>query len=482
LSALAFVGALTATVVGVGGLLILQRHRAYRRRVSYDPGQSLVLGMGGPTVEAVPVRCEENGFVLPETATKPVSGFLELEVKASIAGRLSDPAVEIRAGDFSDIQYLERGAQGTRFLNVSRLLRCKTAGERVHLNGRGLTWKADWARLHICDEQIAPDDRVLVIAPHPDDAEIAAFGFYADMCATIVTLTAGDASDRYENSAQPWISFPRNTIAKMRVWDSLSVPQFGGVPSERAINLCLPDGRLREMYVSADHDFCGDNDNALDFSTLRRMNYSHPFQDGSACTWSSLVRELCSIIKEVKPSIVVTPHPTLDPHADHLFATLALSEALHFSGSTKGRMFFYTVHNRRSELWPFGPAGSGVALLPILPEDGLGASGFYSHGLSIQRQRQKFIALEAMHDVRDIQWPPDRPGRQVGRRMMEELRGLAHGMGTSPTSYLRRAVRPDELFFVTSIEDGLALARRAVEGRVSTGAASGAGREFVPYQ
>ena len=51
------------------------------------------------------------------------------------------------------------------------------------------------------------DERVLVVAPHPDDAEIAAFGFYADTRAMVVTVTAGDASDRYQNSMQRWMSF-----------------------------------------------------------------------------------------------------------------------------------------------------------------------------------------------------------------------------------------------------------------------------------
>ena len=170
------------------------------------------------------------------------------------------------------------------------------------------------------------------------------------------------------------------------------------------------------------------------------------------------MRDLGRIIAKVEPTIVVAPHPTLDPHPDHLLATVAFAEALQSAGSTMGRMFFYTVHNRRSELWPFGPAGSGVALLPILPEDGNCASGFYSHGLSVERQRQKFVALEAMHDVRDIQWPVGSSYRQVGAHVAGELRALAHGMGVVPTSYLRRAVRPDELFFVTSFDDGAALA------------------------
>ena len=101
---------------------------------------------------------------------------------------------------------------------------------------------------------------MLVVAPHPDDAEIAAFGFYADTRATVVTVTAGDASDRYQNPTQPWMSLTRGAVAQMRVWDSLTIPQFGGVPPERAINLCLPDGRLSEMYLHPDRDFRGEDD------------------------------------------------------------------------------------------------------------------------------------------------------------------------------------------------------------------------------
>src|SRR5262249_58485745 len=142
----------------------------------------------------------------------------------------------------------------------------------------------------------------------------------------------------------------------------------------------------------------------------------------------------------------------------YLFATVALGEALQSAGLTAGRMFLYTVHNRRSEMWPFGPAGSGVALLPLLPEDGICASSFYSHGLSVERQRQKFVTLEAMHDLRDLQWPADATYQRVGLRIAAELSALAHGMGVVPTSYLRRAVRPDELFFVTSLDDGVVIA------------------------
>jgi hypothetical protein len=158
----------------------------------------------------------------------------------------------------------------------------------------------------------------------------------------------------------------------------------------------------------------------------------------------------------------------LDPHLDHLFSSVAVNEALHRANISSGRMFYYSVHNRRSEMWPFGPAGSGVSLLPMLPSDGCCASGFYSHRLSLERQRDKLLALESMHDLRNIQWPV--PRHAAYAKVAEELRSALRGLDHDPTSYLRRAARPDEFFFVTSLSEGAALVRRAMDellGRVA---------------
>ena len=81
-----------------------------------------------------------HGWIfLPEPVIRATSGLLEVEVRASLAGQLSDPSIEIMASHFNDIQFLERGAQGVRFLNVSRLLGPKIVeGEKVRLRGHGL--------------------------------------------------------------------------------------------------------------------------------------------------------------------------------------------------------------------------------------------------------------------------------------------------------------------------------------------------------
>jgi LmbE family N-acetylglucosaminyl deacetylase len=452
-----------AVVAGALALaLFVPRRRAYRRLLTYDPRRNCISGVAGRTVEAFPVRCDSDGFLLPELKPSAASGFLELDVRASITGRIFDPAIEIATDGFRDAQFVERGVRGVRFLNVSRLLVANNLeGGWVQLRGRNLAWHGESTRLHVCHEKVSSEDRVLVIAPHPDDAEIAAFGLYADTNATVVTLTAGDGSDRYSSHYQ-LIDLPRATVAKMRVWDSITIPQFGGVGPEQAINLCFPDGRLREMCSHPDQDYCREDGDELDFAGLRQLNRSPLARTAAACTWKSMVRDLKHIVKELVPTIIVTPHPWLDPNSDHLYATAAVCEAIKSAGLVAGRAFLYCVHNRRSELWPFGPAGTGVALLPVLAEDGVCAAGFYSHPLSADRQQDKFLALEAMHDIRDIEWV-GAPLKMASRRLHEELRGLAHGMGRTPTCYLRRAVRPDEVFFVTSFADAIERTRRAVD-------------------
>ena len=59
-----------------------------------------------------------------------------------------------------------------------------------------------------------------------------------------------------------------------------------------------------------------------------------------------------------------------------------------------------------------------------------------------------------MHDLRDLGAPEPRPARSRLRRVRAEAAAAVVGLGLPPTSYLRRAVRPDELFFVTSFAKG----------------------------
>ena len=457
-----FVGAiflLGVCALSTASVLTLRRN-AYRRLLKYDPRQDHLLGCAFEGVEEISTECDPTGFILPELSANTGSVCLELRLRSSARGSVLDPSIEICHGNFCDRQFFERGVCGARFLNLTRLVRAGVkTGDRVALRGFCLTWSSGTVNLHVCRESVRSDDRVLVIAPHPDDAELAAFGLYADTRATIVTVTAGDGSDRYDSDTCG-LRLSRREIARMRVLDSLIAPQLGGIPLEQILNLAYPDGKLSAMQRDRSGDFCCDCSGSLDFKTLRQLNRSHFVRDEGTCSWESLIADLAHIIDQLKPTVVLAPHPWLDPHLDHQFTTLAVSEAMDKLNLNAGRFYFYVNHNRRSELWPFGPSRSGVAMLPLLPGDVVGCESFYSHNLSLERQREKLVALESMHDLRDFT-RQDQPSFSARlSRIRSEIAGIIHGMGSPPTSYFRRAVRPDELFFVASFEHGRQLCAR----------------------
>lgn len=453
--AIALLGGALAVIIGL-------RHFAYRRRIRFDPRQDWVLGLCGSAITTIPADSDDNVVFLPKEASECTSALLEIRVRSSFLGWLLDPSIEITGADFNDVQYFERGAVGSRFINITRFLRNAEWDKGVRLSGRLLKVFLESAQVHLCAVGINDKDRVLVVAPHPDDAEISAFGVYSSYHSTILTMTAGDLSDRYH---QKQLRLSPSTVAKLRVWDSLTIPRLGGVPEDRIINLCLPDGSLQQLsnrpdaesvpYRKAD---CS-QPHAVDFEALRAMNRSPLAKGGTLSTWSALVDAIAEIIRASRPTIIVTPHPKMDPHIDHQYATCAVCEAMQRLGSkSEVRNFLFSfVHNRRSELWPFGPTGAGVNLPPMFASDGICGSGFYSHSMSPAKQEQKFLALEAMHDLREIVWPIPLTLRSLCSRTFREVKALIQGMDLDPTSYFRRAVRPDELFITASVKDAIAL-------------------------
>ncbi len=385
--------------------------------------------------DVLPVK--GGGFAWPALESDTDSALVWLNLQGG-----SDPLeVTLVTSNLMSKQTFAAGTRGWRALNASAFVGLPT-GASITVNVAGGSLAQPEARLHAFANQLPLDQRILVLAPHPDDAEVAAFGVYAGRRSTIVTITAGNAGDfNYCESVSDPVAHYR-LKGQLRVIDSVTVPWHGQVPVDRAYNLGYFDARLQAMLdqpalpVKEAHI---DNDDVLPY---RSYNQGRLLPNVSRkATWNNLVEDLRTLITKLRPQIVITPDPRLDMHRDHQLTTVAFAQALEQT-SLHPKVLLYTNHADRN-LYPRGPAGQDLPLPPWCAPQPLEAHGFFAHPLSPELQTRKLMALESMHDLRlsptaqfRFGWQPQEACRHVAPLPPPEA------------TPLRGAVRPFELFFV----------------------------------
>jgi hypothetical protein len=353
-------------------------------------------------------------------------------------GAEQDPLVEVSVGEFRIQQYFDAHAVGVRWLNLSGLREQLSAGTEVTIRTHALMLEAETATLRLFDNHLDLQQRILIVAAHPDDAEIAAFGLYADRQASVVTVTAGNAGDMNYRAS---VSDPAEHYALkgyLRAVDSVTIPWQGNIPPERTANLGYFDGQLDAMYLAPQQTFPEVYSANTDVAPYRRANLSKLVSSAARSnSWQHLVEDLVEVLRKVNPGIVVMPDPRLDTHPDHEFTSVALVQALE---QWQGNPIFllYTNHADNNH-YPYGPAGTVVSLPPS--ERHVSVQKIYSHPTAHALQIRKLFALDSMHDLRlspdeqitcssvTIAHRPDYP------RIPEE-------------DYFRRAPRANELFFL----------------------------------
>ncbi|WP_277760329.1 PIG-L family deacetylase [Pseudomonas sp. A34-9] len=385
----------------------------------------------------------EGGLVcLSEPLAQGETLLLELEVKSTWLGRWLDPYVEV--GD--DRQDFERGVSGRRFLNLSGQAAALAQGA-LTLRGRycapsatGTLWvmvNADYAR-----------QRVMVIAPHADDAELAAFGLYS-RCedVSIVTLTQGEIeAEDFQRLGLDQAAAAR-LKGRLRSWDSLVIPLWGAVPAERCVQLGYYCLQLPSMAAEPTQAFGSRESRENDIRSVRRHNpLTLPADVDGQPTWQNLLGDLTALLEHYRPEVIVTPHPELDPHSDHVASTQALLEAIERSHWKPTTLLMYANHLHDNDRWPMGPAGAGIALPPAI--EPLPADRLWSPLLSADVQLDKAMALAMEHDLQ---------GGQVFKRQLRRWiqQGLAgrRWPATGSNEFFRKAVRRHELFWVRDLSD-----------------------------
>lgn len=378
----------------------------------------------------------------PETAGPGWDTAL-LGVSVSVGFEGAAPFIEMASGGTSDRQYFRPGETGPRWLNLSFLRGAVSAGTRVSFRTEGMRVAAGDAPLRLFANDLDLSRSLLVLAPHPDDAEIAAFGVYAFRKSTVVTVTTGNAGPRNYEAVFDDVAEMYHFKGRIRLIDSITVPWLGGIPPDRAFNMGYFDARLAEMYAKPTAvvpEMYGLN---TDIGAYLKYNIGSLLPKRSrASTWANLVDDLETLLKKVNPAVIVAPHPHLDSHEDHQFATVALAEAL-ARRRQRVKLLLYTNHADRNG-YPYGPAGTVMSLPPPVAEEVL-VDRVYSHPVSPDLQRQKLFALESMHDLRPS------PSRSYQLAIGGDRTVAVEQLGRSSAgdvSYFRRAPRSNELFFV----------------------------------
>lgn len=217
--------------------------------------------------------------------------------------------------------------------------------------------------------EIRKGERLLVIAPHPDDETLGAGGLIQAVLARrgsvrVVTVTAGDgyveAVEMVTGQLHPrpaeFIAYGEERVQELRA--AVHTLSNGRA---RVEDLGFPDGGLSALlteYWSRTHP-------ERSATTGESKVYLPRAPDrGAAYDGAELKQLLLTIIRETDPTLAAIPDP-LDRHPDHsatgLFAILALDEWVREtgrlaenespSGEIPPRVLAYLVH------WPHWPPG-----------------------------------------------------------------------------------------------------------------------------
>jgi len=377
-------------------------------------------------------------LMLPDSAevTEETTLILEVKLKAGLWGRLFDPVV--RVGD--DQQCFERGAQGLRYLNLTGQAK-QLLNEGLRISGRHCE-VVSHARLFAFNVASPAQQRIMILAPHADDAELAAFGLYSQAKeVSIITLTQGEIEAEHYRRLGISNEEAAQLKGRLRAWDSMAIPLWGGVAQNQCVQLGYYCMQLPEMAKQPGQSFASRESGEADTRSARQHNpFALPSDADGQPAWINLMADLRACLEHYQPDIVVMPHPDLDPHADHIATGQACFQALEQSTHKPRGLLLYANHLHDNDRWPMGNANTGVALPPSMIE--LPADQLYCFVLSAQQQIDKAQALLMQHD---LQAP-----LTLKRRLRRLIQGWLTGRqwpNTGDNEFLRKAVRKHELFW-----------------------------------
>lgn len=240
-------------------------------------------------------------------------------------------------------------------------------------------------------------ERVLVLAPHPDDESLGAGGAIVESLAQghqvlVVFLTSGDAN----TAAKRFFTLnPLNRPEDYRALGFRRMKEAGqallllGVPWDHALFLGYPDRGLWALWTTHREKVY-----TSPYTKMDHPWYRNSFNPEARYTGQDLLSDLAKILRIYQPTVIYCPHPE-DAHPDHRATAHFLREALVETEGTP-EVRYYLVHGER---WP-NP-------LRLIPDAELSMPLYLTDGwewrslwLSEETRERKLAALRAYSSQR----------------------------------------------------------------------------------
>ena len=196
---------------------------------------------------------------------------------------------------------------------------------------------------------LSPTDRILVLAPHPDDEVLGAAGVIQQavdlkLPLKIVFLTYGDSNQwSFLLYRKHPVVFPAavENMGIVRHDEAINASQILGVGPENLIFLGYPDfGTLNIWYYHW-------NQRPAYTSIMTRVSsvpYKGAYRYGAPYKGEEIVKDLRTILRDFKPTKIFVSHPA-DHNGDHLALYLYLRVALWDEGMEDNvQLFPYLIH------------------------------------------------------------------------------------------------------------------------------------------
>lgn len=237
-------------------------------------------------------------------------------------------------------------------------------------------------------------DRLLIIAPHPDDESLCCAGLIQQALAAgasvgIVWVTAGDGFELdalvVEHTLSPG-STAMTRLGKQRLREAHAAATGLGVPASSQYVLGYPDRGIEALTDS----YYQQRRYRSNYTASTSVRYSGAVSPGAPYTGENLEHDLEQVISEFRPTLVFAAAPQ-DLHPDHR-ASGELTRRLLERRGELAALRYWIVHVRQ---WP-RPYGLNPEL-PLLPPAIAASLPWQSLPLSAAQRARKLEALQ-QHD------------------------------------------------------------------------------------